>query len=103
MPKNNKFPKEVVDHWPEIFEDVEIKAIPLEYLHSVNILFKDGRNWKIDLKRRRGSTIEAIEEVLDDFFEEYDDLIESVEFDLNTEKVKKDVQEKTKRFMKRSK
>jgi len=103
VPKNNKLPQEIIDHWPEIFEDVEIKAIPIEYLQGVNVHFKDGRQWNIDLRRRRGTTLEAVEEILDEFFKEHDELIESVDFNLNTQKVKKDVQERTKRFMKRPK
>ncbi len=101
MHKNSKLPQEIVDHWPEIFEDVEIKAIPIEYLHGLNVHFKDGRQWHIDLRRKRGATLESIQDTLDEFFEEHDEQINSVDFNLNTEKVKKDVQERTKRFMKR--
>ena len=36
MPKN-KLPPEVIKHWPEIFEDVEIKSIPIEYIHTVHV------------------------------------------------------------------
>lgn len=102
MPNSNKLPQEIVNHWPEIFEDVEIKAIPIEYLQGIHVLFKDGRTWAIDMKsRKRGTTLESIEESLDEFFKENDDLIESVEFNINSAKIKKDVELHTKRFLKR--
>lgn len=99
---NNKLPPEIIDHWPEIFNDVEIKAIPIEYLHAINVHFKDGRTWSIDMKKnKKSSSVEEIENSLQEFFEEYDSLIETVDFSLNTAKVKKDVVLHTKRFLKR--
>jgi len=101
VPKTNKFPRSIIDHWPEIFNDVEIRAIPIKYLHAINVNFKDGNKWCIEMNKNKGSTVEELEESLEEFFNEHDDLIESVEFNLNTAKVKKDVQIHTKRFMKR--
>ena len=37
-----KLPKQVVSEWPEIFGDVEVSAIPVQYLKSINVTFKDG-------------------------------------------------------------
>ena len=51
MPKN-KLPPEVVEHWPEIFEDVEITAVPIEYIHSVHVYFNDGKIWQIDMDKQ---------------------------------------------------
>ena len=34
---NNKLPPEVVDYWPEVFKDVEIKAIPIKYVAGVHV------------------------------------------------------------------
>jgi hypothetical protein len=104
----NKLPPEVVDHWPEVFEDVEIKAVPLAYLESILVYFDDGNVWEIDLETAKidngdETLIEALSQELDDFFDEYDDAIESVEFRLDTKKVIKDVKERTKLFMKKRK
>ena len=46
----NTLPDEIVEHWPEILKDVEIKAVPIEYLDSINVHFFDGKIWEIDLK-----------------------------------------------------
>ena len=103
MPKSNKLPPEVVEHWPEVFEDLEIKAIPIDYLNSINIYFTDGRSWVIDIDEKYTTGSESVEDALEEFFDQYDDLIESVEFSLNAVKVKRDIQSRTKRFMKKRK
>lgn len=107
MPNGNKLPPEVVNHWPEVFKDVEIKAVPLGYLESILVYFDDGNIWEIDLEPAKLNgderAIEVLEQELDEFFEEYDDTIESVEFRLDTKKVIKDVKERTKLFMKKRK
>ena len=39
-----RLPKEVVAHWPEIFSDLHVESIPVEYLLSIKVTFKDGKN-----------------------------------------------------------
>ena len=96
---NKKLPKEVVDHWPEVFEDVEVEVIPVEYLYSIRITFEDGITWdvSIDKKSNENDVETAIEEVL----EEYEDTISSIDFRLDTEKVKRDISKRTHIFMKK--
>jgi hypothetical protein len=102
---NNKLPPEVVEHWPEIFKDIEIKAVPLNYLESVLVYFVDGKTWEIDLEPARlnsnNKLIEALESDLQEFFKEYDDSIKSVVFKLDTKRVISDVKQRTKSFMKK--
>lgn len=102
MPKNNKLPPEIIEHWPEVFEHVEIKAIPLEYLDSVDVHFLDGKVWNIDLKKEQEKA-HTLEETLGTFFKDYGDVIKSIDFSLNTARVKKDVQARTRSFMKKRK
>lgn len=105
MPKNNNLPPEIVDYWPEIFNDIEIKAIPVQYIKSINVQFNDGKVWVIDVNTDSitQDNFNEIEDSLDLFFEEYDDVIETIDFNLNTAKVKKDIETRTKRFMKKRK
>jgi len=100
----DKLPDSVVEHWPEIFEDIEIKAVPVEYLKFVVIRFLDGETWEIDVREQtlENSDVTA-EEMLEEFFDNYDDSILSVEFQIDTMKIKKDVQSRTKSFMKKRK
>lgn len=97
--KSKKLPPEVVNHWPEVFEDLEINIVPLEYLHSVRVSFADGKIWDIDLSTKKMG-IENLQSALDELFKEYQDVIENVDFRLDTEKVKQDVTQRTKRFLK---
>lgn len=100
MPKqSSKLPPEVIDHWPEVFEDVNIDVVPLEYLHSIRIQFVDGKIWeiKIDTNKNR---VEDLEKSIDELFEQYQDAIQNVDFRLNTAKVKQDITNRTKKFLK---
>ena len=105
MPNNKgKLPPEVTKHWPEVFGDVEIKAVPIQYIHSVHVHFLDGKVWEIGvdpIDDTETMNIEEIENSLDAFFTEYDESISHVDFRLNTSKVVKDVKERTKTFMKK--
>lgn len=97
--RSRKLPPEVVTHWPEVFEDLEINIVPLEYLHSVRVSFADGKIWNIDLSSKKTS-IENLQNSLDELFHEYQDSIVNVDFRLDTLKVKQDVTQRTRRFLK---
>ena len=101
MPKkpNKKLPQEVISHWPEVFDDVEIDVVPLEYLDSIRVQFADGKVWDIDINTQKNK-VEDLEKSLDELFEQYQDHIKNVDFRLNTEKVKRDITTRTKKFLK---
>lgn len=101
MPKKQpkKLPDEVISHWPEVFDDVEIDVVPLEYLDSVRVHFVDGKVWDIDINTQKNK-VEDLEKSLDELFEQYQDHIKTVDFRLNTEKVKQDITTRTKKFLK---
>jgi hypothetical protein len=106
VPKSKKLPPEVIRLWPEVFKDLEIKAVPVEYLESLQVHFKDGKIWEIDLDQTKMSAdglTETLEDTLDAFFEEYDEDIVNVDFRLNTRKVIADVKSRTRSFMKKRK
>ena len=105
MPKN-KLPPEVISQWPEIFNDVEIKAVPIEYIHSIHVHFHDGKMWQIDIDKQQSSNKDAVNQIessLETFLEQYDEEISHVDFRLNTSKVVADVKKRTKSFMKKRK
>lgn len=105
MPKN-KLPPEVIEHWPEVFGDIEIKAVPIEYIHSVHVYFHDGKIWQIDIDKQQTASedgVDQIESSLETFLEQYDEDISHVDFRLNTSKVVKDIKDRTKSFMKKRK
>ena len=103
MPKNKKLPPDVIDHWPEIFGDIEVDVIPIEYLDSVRVQFNDGKIWDIDVKTSRKKQDLDIETAMEELFEQYSDVIENIDFRLDTEKVKNDIKNRTRFFMKKRK
>jgi hypothetical protein len=98
-----KLSKDVIAHWPEIFKDIDVHAVPIQYIDTINVTFTDGNTWVIDLDDKKGITEEEVEMSLEDLFDEYEDTIANVDFTLNTEKVKRDIQARTKRFLKKRK
>jgi hypothetical protein len=103
VPKNpQKFPKDVVQHWPEVLSDIDVKVVPIEYLAALRVSFKKGNIWEVDLKQK-ANTNQTLETILEDFFDEYGDEIDTVDFRLDTKKVKADIQKRTALFMKKRK
>lgn len=96
--------KNIIDQWPEIFSEVDLGAIPIPYLHSVLITFKDGRQWNVILKpEERMNNSTEIPKNLSELFENYENQILNVDFRLDVEMIKKDIIKATRRFTKRKK
>jgi hypothetical protein len=98
-PRKKQLPKEVIDHWPEVFKDVHIDVVPIEYLNSVRVEFVDGKIWDIDINTEK-KPVKDLEKSLDDLFEQYQNVIKNVDFRLDTDKVKADITKRTKKFLK---
>lgn len=97
-------PKDVIEHWPEVFGEVKLNIVPLGYLHTVLINFKDGKTWEIRITtqtKRRGW--ESFEQSLSEIFRTYEDSIDDIDFKLDTERVKKDIEKSTQKFLKQRK
>ena len=104
MPKKpNKLPSDVIAHWPEVFKDVEVKAIPIEYLESINVTFSDGKIWVIDLSDPRKNTVDNLGEVINELLDEYDDNVKNIDFRVDVVKIKEDITRRTHVFMKKRK
>jgi hypothetical protein len=105
VPKKSSKPveKSLVDHWPEILEDINLSAIPIIYLDSIISTFEDGNVWNVSLSREDRQNSSDISRTLNDLFENYGPNIEHVDFRLDIEKIKKDVIKSTKKFLKRKK
>lgn len=100
MPK--KLPDDVIRHWPEVFKDIDIKTIPIQYLSTIRIEFNEGTVWEIDCAAKK-ETGADMNQTIADLFEDYGSKILHVDFRLNTAKVKRDIQKKTRAFMKNPK
>jgi len=103
MANKGKLPSDIVNAWPEIFKDITIDVVPIEYLHSVKVYFNDGKIWDIDVKKSLSKPNLDIETALDDLFREYENNIKNIDFRLDTAKVKRDIKKRTQIFMKKRK
>jgi hypothetical protein len=102
--KGKIFPKEVIDYWPEVFGEVKLNVMPLRYLHAVMVNFNDGRIWEIKITTKtKNQGWQAFEKTLSELFKAYDEKIKDIDFKLDTEKIKKDMQKETKSFLKKRK
>ena len=99
--KHKKLPDDIVEHWPEVFADIDFGVIPINYLHAVRVLFHDGKTWNIDIAESSDKNPEEIEKNLIKLFLEYQENIQHIDFRLDAAKIKKDIQRKTAAFMKR--
>ena len=99
-----KLPKDVIASWPEIFGEVKLRVLPLKYLNTVIINFKDGKSWEIKLSSKiKNSDWDHFEKSLYDLFSTYERTIEDIDFKLDTQKVKNDIEKVTTRFLKKRK
>lgn len=102
--KNKKLPKNIVNQWPEILQDVEFNSIPISYLHKVRITFQNGTIWDIDIEKSKiDSDANNIQTSLLNLFTEYQDTIEHIDFRLDTLKLKEDILKKTSSFLNENK
>lgn len=97
-------PKDVVDQWPEVFSEVDVKAVPLAYLHSMRIIFNDGKVWDINIATHaKKNGVEDLEGHLQELISTYEESIEHIDFRLDVDRVKKDIIKHTKSFLKKPK
>jgi hypothetical protein len=97
-------PKDVIDHWPEVFGDIKLNVLPISYLNAVLVNFKDGKTWEIRVTpQTRKAGWESFEKSLSELVKNYEDKIDNVDFKLDTEKVKKDIKKSTDKFLKKKK
>jgi len=97
-------PKDVIAHWPEVFGEVYLNVMPLRYLHTVLVNFKDGKTWEIKITaktRREGWS--SFERNLAEVCQNYEDRIDDVDFKLDTDRIRKDMEKLTQQFLKKKK
>jgi hypothetical protein len=100
---SKKLSKDVIERWPEVFEEINLNVVPLKYLHSIQVRFKDNKVWNIEISKRRDTDWDGVEKQIHEIFATYQDSIDNVDFKLDTEKIKKDIIKETNRFLKKRK
>jgi ABC-type metal ion transport system substrate-binding protein len=97
--RNKKLPADVIKQWPDVLKDIDIDVVPVEYLESIRVTFNDGKVWEIDTKKNAEHT--NIEQAMESLMEEYEDVIKSVDFRLDTVRVKQYIKKRTAQFLKK--
>ena len=75
--------------WKQIFKTVNIKAIPIEYLESINIILISGNGLHIDIETllKDNDNMHEIKEQIDSEIEKFQPHIEDILYEINTEKI----------------
>ena len=104
MTPGKKFPDEVVKYWPEVFGEITLNVVPLQYLESITVTFKNKKVWEIKISSKQAQADwDSFEKNLKEMLSSYESEIENVDFRLDTERVKKDMMKVTNRFLKKRK
>lgn len=100
-PKNTKHTEQ---YWQEIFDSITMDYLPVEYMNKVIIRFNSGTVWEVDIHdSKKKQSIDDIESTLEDLFTEYEPDIDSIDFRMDMESLKKDLGKRVSRFMKLNK
>lgn len=98
------FPREVIECWPEVFGEINLNVLPLRYLQAVLINFKDGKTWEIKItSSTKKNGWDTFEKSLSELFKAYERKIDNIDFKLDTNRIKKDIEKETNRFLKKRK
>jgi len=98
--KQKKFEDDTIKLWPEILQDIEIESIPSDYVVQIKVNFSDGREWIIDMS---DNEIPDVNKVIEDLQSEYGKVISSINFNVDIDKIKKDIEKRTTVFLKKRK
>ena len=92
---------EFIKQWEHIIDDVDKQKIPIQFISKLVIKLEGKRQQTINIKRflSQGLAPEQIEAAVSRKLEEYDDMITSVEFVLNIERIAEAVQPETDKLL----
>ena len=93
-------PEHLIKQWPEVFEDMYMNTMPLFYLNSVQIKFKDGRVWEIDVKTQLvDQDPDLVADKILDIFDEYGNEIENIDMKIDVDRLKNDIKKSIKQIL----
>lgn len=98
---DQSLPAELIKVWPEILSDITVRAIPVEYLHSLKIFFKNGRIWELPVTAKyQSADLSSLSASLEELLMGYSSNVESLDFQIDIKKVKKDSIRVTNKYFK---
>lgn len=104
MTLRKKFPKDVVDLWPEVFSEIDLNVIPVRYLDTITVEFtnKEVKEIKLTQIHPDADWVE-FEKQLKVVLRTHEKEIDNVDFKLDTERLKKDILQQVSNFLKQRK
>jgi hypothetical protein len=91
-----KPPGHLIKEWPEVFEDLYMNTMPVAYLNKLRLEFLDGRIWEINIEDQLDEEeSEGVADKLLSIFQEYREEIKKIDFEMDIERLKKDIKEST--------
>ena len=92
-----KPPKHLVKEWPEIFEDLYMNTMPVAYLILLRLEFTDGRIWELNIQEQLvNAEPNDVADKLLSIFQEYRNDIKKIDFQMDIDRLKTDIQESSK-------
>jgi hypothetical protein len=87
--------------WESILAELDIQSVPIHLLKSITITMMDGSEkiFEVEEYIKKGLSSKEVETLLEDFVEENDEEIDTLDFHLNIEALAEEVGEKTKRLL----
>ena len=90
----------MVQEWPEVFEDMYMSTMPVDYLQILRLSFRNGRIWEIDIAEQLVKNAnEVVADKILKIFSEYKDDIVKIDFSIDVEKLKSDIAEQTRKIL----
>ena len=78
-----------------------MKTMPVHYLESIRLEFGNGRIWEINIKEQlANSHSDIVANKLVETFAEYKEDIKKIDFKIDVERLKKDIQNQSNDFFK---
>jgi hypothetical protein len=95
-----KPPRHLVKEWPEVFEDLYMNTMPVAYLILLRLEFINGRIWEINVQEQLANAeADEIANKLLNIFQEYRNDIKKIDFQMDVERLKNDIQESSKNLL----
>jgi hypothetical protein len=95
-----KPPRHLVKEWPEVFEDLYMNTMPVAYLILLRLEFINGRIWEINVQEQLANAeADEIANKLLNIFQEYRNDIKKIDFQIDVERLKNDIQESSKNLL----
>ena len=90
----------MVKEWPEIFEDLYMNTMPVAYLILLRLEFTDGRIWELNIQEQLvNAEPNDVADKLLSIFQEYRNDIKKIDFQMDIERLKTDIQESSKNLL----